>query len=267
MSREFLSKLLALMFVCAITQPSLATWSIVAVDPETGQVGLAAATCGPLLQFIAATVPGQGVVAAQAETSLVGRDHAIQMMQTGANANLILKALENPKLYGGWFTAKFPTLQYGVATLDPEPDAGHISGADIPDWYGGVASSTYSVQGNTLRSESVVTAAAATFAIEHDGACQLTLEERLLRSLESGRDAGGDTRCPFEKPAITAMLMVSHEDLSHENGTLKVVVPKELGILEAMARLVNPQPPGNDHAEPVQALRQKLEIAGMKRCK
>ena len=36
-----------------------------AVDSETGEVGLAAATCNPGIQFIAGVVPGSGVVAAQ----------------------------------------------------------------------------------------------------------------------------------------------------------------------------------------------------------
>ena len=49
-----------------------ATWSIVAVDPKTREVGLAAATCNPGIQFIAATVPGSGVVAAQVAVFAVG---------------------------------------------------------------------------------------------------------------------------------------------------------------------------------------------------
>ncbi|MFT5573698.1 MAG: hypothetical protein ACI9FR_002633 [Cryomorphaceae bacterium] len=49
-----------------------ATWSIVAVDPETGEVGIAVAICNPGAQFIAAVVPGFRMVAAQAETSHVG---------------------------------------------------------------------------------------------------------------------------------------------------------------------------------------------------
>ena len=67
---------LVLFLMFALPQYAAATWSIVAVDPYTGEVGLAAATCNPGINFIAAVVPGKGVVAAQAETSLRGRDHA-----------------------------------------------------------------------------------------------------------------------------------------------------------------------------------------------
>ena len=39
-----------------------ATWSILAVDPETSQVGIAGATCGPMVWGIAGIAPGHGVV-------------------------------------------------------------------------------------------------------------------------------------------------------------------------------------------------------------
>lgn len=61
-----------------------ATWSIDAVD--TGEVGMAAATCNSSIQFIAAAVPGEGVVAAQAETSFKDRDVAIRSRRGSAKA-------------------------------------------------------------------------------------------------------------------------------------------------------------------------------------
>lgn len=50
-----------------------ATWSIVAVDPETQQVGVAGATCAPMVWMIGEVVPGHGAVAAQyASNRVVG---------------------------------------------------------------------------------------------------------------------------------------------------------------------------------------------------
>jgi uncharacterized Ntn-hydrolase superfamily protein len=85
----------------AISFHAHATWSIVAVDPETREVGLAAATCNPGIQFIAAAVPGAGVVVAQAETSFKGRDQADDWMAEGIGAEIILHRLSNPAFYSG----------------------------------------------------------------------------------------------------------------------------------------------------------------------
>ena len=248
-----------------------ATWSIVAVDPETGEVGLAAATCNPGIQFIASVVPGYGVIAAQAETSFRGRDLATELIAKGESAEQILGQLESSTMYEGWFTAKFPTLQYGVATLAPAPKAGHIGGNEILPWFGGMASDTYSVQGNTLRGENVIAAAAHAFEVQEDDNCQLTLGERLLRALEAGRDAGGDKRCPLEKPALSAILMVGPpvvQDTPSEVAaeTLKIVTPNEISLLRAASYLVLPYEPPKGYVDPVLLLREKFDATGRAAC-
>jgi uncharacterized Ntn-hydrolase superfamily protein len=248
-----------------------ATWSIVAVDPETGEVGLAAATCNPGIQFIASVVPGYGVVAAQAETSFRGRDHAKELIAKGVGAEQVLVQLKNPSMYDGWFTAKFPTLQYGVATLTAEPKAGHIGGDKILPWFGGMSSDTYSVQGNTLRGENVVSAAARAFEIREEANCLLTFSERLLRALEAGRDAGGDKRCPRKKPALSAILMVEppvvQDTRSRDSAeSLKIVIPKEISLLRAASYLVMPYNPPEGYVDPVTLLREKFEVSGRAAC-
>ena len=45
-----------------------ATWSIVAVDPETREVGIAVASCIGGVEVTAGIAPGKGVVTAQAMT-------------------------------------------------------------------------------------------------------------------------------------------------------------------------------------------------------
>lgn len=241
--------------------PANATWSIVAVDPETGEVGLAAATCNSGVQFIAAVTPGAGIVAAQAATSFKGRDAALEWMEEGVPADEILTRLGNPDFYDGWFDTGSPDLQYGVATLTNGPQAGHVGGDAIWSWSGGIAGTNYSVQGNTLRGEEVVNAAAAAFEFHDENMCQPTLGERLLRALEAGRDAGGDNRCPLEWPAYSAILIVA--DLESE---LRLVAPKEIGMLRALYYQISPYSPDEDSIEPVKHLRQKYDAAGGKRC-
>jgi uncharacterized Ntn-hydrolase superfamily protein len=248
-----------------------ATWSIVAVDSETGEVGLAAATCNPGIQFIAGVVPGSGVVAAQAETSFRGRDLAKELIGKGVDAEQVIVQLKNSSVYDGWLTAKFPNLQYGVATLTPEPKAGHIGGDEISPWFGGMSNDTYSVQGNTLRGEKVVSAAAHAFEIREEENCHLTLGERLLRALEAGRDAGGDKRCPLEKPALSAILIVEPPEAQDTRSkgaaeSLKIVIPKEISLLRAASYLAMPYEPPEGYVDPVRLLREKFEASGRETC-
>ena len=262
-----------LILFCAVfcSAPAAATWSIVAVDPTTREVGLAAATCNPGVQFVAAVVPGAGVVAAQAETSFTGRERARAWIADGIPAREILQRLSDPELYSGWFNAKFPDLQYGVATLNDGPQAGHTGGDNLIPWSGGRSAITYSVQGNTLRGEGVVTAAASAFLQQETDVCRLALGERLLRALEAGRDAGGDKRCPESRPAISAILIVASESADPDRPEastefLRLITPREISLLRAAYHAVVPYEPGENAAEPVRQLRDSYEAAGGRRC-
>lgn len=247
-----------------------ATWSIVAVDPDSGEAGLAAATCGLGVNFIADAVPGAGVVAAQAATSFKGRDQAREWIEAGVDAKEILARLSNPSFYDGWFDTEFSDLQYGVATLSGVSKAGHTGGDNLIQWSGGVTGTNFSVQGNTLRGEDVVTAAARAYAERDDGACRLTIGERLLRALEAGRDAGGDNRCPVEKPAQSAILLVvttpKIDDQDSAN-TLRIVAPKEIGLLRGIYHSIIPYEPDENAREPVKHLREKYEAMGGRHCR
>ena len=259
----------ALLLSCGVGH---ATWSIVAVDPKTREVGLAAATCNLNIQFIAAVVPGAGVVAAQAGTSFKGRDQAVEWMADGVGAQAILQRLSDAEFYGGWFYTQFPDLQYGVATLIDGPEAGYVGGDDLVPWHGGKSGPTYSVQGNMLRGEDVVAEAERAFGVESLSACRLTLGDRLLRALEAGRDAGGDVRCSRVRPAQSAMLATARApDLSgtkEEVGpSLRIVIPRETTLLHAAYSQIFPDVPDEDAAEPVQALREKFEKLGGRRCR
>lgn len=248
-----------------------ATWSIVAVDPESGEVGLAAATCTPSVQYIAAAISGAGVVVAQAATSFKGRDQARDWIAEGAVAEDVLQRLSDPTFYDGWFDATFPYLQYGVATLTDGPQAGFTGGKRLTPWSGGVSAATYSVQGNTLRSQEVVARAAKAFEEPFRGACRLSLGERLIRALEAGREAGGDKRCPVGRPAQSAILIVAPSPLENDqdrnlSDVVRLVAPKEIGLLRAAYHLVVPYRADENSSEPIQQLREMFVGKGKANC-
>jgi uncharacterized Ntn-hydrolase superfamily protein len=258
-----------LTFGFVLVFPAHATWSIVAVDPETGEAGLAAATCGLGISFIAEAVPGAGVVAAQASTSFKGRDQARAWLADGLAASEILARLSNPAFYDGWFDRSFADLQYGVAALSGIPRAGFTGGDDLVPWAGGTSGTNYSVQGNTLRGETVITAAANAFESYEQDTCRPSLGVQLLRALEAGRDAGGDRRCPANAPAQSAILYIvgtSGTGRDQAATTLRIVTPMEIGIARGIYYSIFPYEPAENSVEPVQQLREKYLAAGGRNC-
>ena len=55
----------AFSFVLWFPNVAQATWSITAVNPETGEVGIAGASCTYSVWGIAGVAPGKGVIAAK----------------------------------------------------------------------------------------------------------------------------------------------------------------------------------------------------------
>ena len=96
---------------------SLGTWSIVAVDPATGDVGVAAATCLPMfyIDFIAALVPGKGAAAIQALFSLINRNTVFQLLQEGHSAEDIIQHVSDPDFEERKWHVR--GRQYGIVTL------------------------------------------------------------------------------------------------------------------------------------------------------
>lgn len=253
-----------------LTVQASATWSIVAIDTETGEVGMAAATCNSSIQFIAGAVPGKGVVAAQAETSFKGRDAALAWIDEGMAADEVLRRLSDPDFYSMFYNKKFPELQYGVATLGVAPSAGFIGGDTLVPWSGGIAEDTehaaWTVQGNTLRGPEVITAAAAAMEPRMENACRLTLAERLLRALEAGRDAGGDKRCTTDKPAQSAILLIARLTDAGDTET-RLVAPRSISFARSIWHFLFGYEPEPGAMEPVAQLRQKWANADGQSCR
>ena len=240
-----------------------ATFTIVAVDPASGAVGFAGATCGIGIEFVPAVVPGRGVVAAQAETSFVGRDAARAWIGRGDSASDVLARLADPNLYRQtfyhrWFASQLPSLQYGVATL-AGADAGAYSGAAVPPWSGAAHGAGYSVQGNTLRDAAVVADAARAFeGAERDG-CAPTLADRLLAALEAARAAGGDRRCPAETPDISAALIVAERGDPPDAPRIVVVAPRHFSFAEGLWLSIVGYTPKPTDPEPIAAVRAQFD--------
>jgi uncharacterized Ntn-hydrolase superfamily protein len=247
-------------FSIFLVSPAWATWSVVAVDPATGEVGVASASCSTGVRLIAGVVPGKGVVAAQAATSFLGRDTAVEMIAQGDRADIVLELLGDEAFYDSPIRIGLSWLQYGVATLLPTPKAGNVTGNSVPNDWGSDHGDDFSVQGNTLR-PGVVDAMASTWRLQTVAKCRLPLAERLLRTLEAGRDAGGDNRCPIEASSLAAFLVVAKPDDAVEDPFISINTPRTFSGLEQVWHIPMGYTPDPELPEPVAHLRELYNAA------
>ncbi len=161
--------------------PLVATYSIVAYDRATGEVGVAVQS-----KFIAvgAVVPwaraGIGAVATQALANTAYGPEGLRLLAEGVSPQDALDRL----------TAADPQAadrQAGI--VDARGRAATYTGSGCSSWAGGHAGDGYAAQGNILVSEATVAAMAATFERASG-----PLSVRLLSALAAGQAAGGDSR-------------------------------------------------------------------------
>lgn len=197
----------------------MTTWSVVGVDPATGDVGVAMASCVPntLADALAALVPGKGAAATQAAFDINNRNKVFAGLKEGASADEIIRRVSDSTT-----DARLGSRQYGVVTMSggKVQTAGFtgkpmLDGAAKPGGrYAGVradASMGVSVQGNTLASPEVVANALAAFVWQDPAGFNL-LPDRLMRAVQAGSAAGGDVRCNNDstrQTAATAMILVA----------------------------------------------------------
>jgi uncharacterized Ntn-hydrolase superfamily protein len=180
------------------------TYSIVAVDLTTGEVGGAGTSClgGGDVFVIYRGVPGHGAVHAQAHYSVAGRDRAAQLLGEGHSAADVLSAVTALS-----FDRDIALRQYGIVDVAGQAQGytGTGTTAFAADHQARVSGFAYSVQGNILTSAAVLDQAAAAF--EAHG-CDLA--QRLMQGLRAGAWGGeGDSRCTGQGiPSDSAFLQV-----------------------------------------------------------
>lgn len=167
------------------TEPlEFSTFSIAAVDPSTGETGVAVTT---RVACVGNAVPhvraGVGAVATQAFTRVeYGPELLDQLARGAAPVEALRRILAQDTLAS--------QRQVGVIALDGR-SAQH-TGELAHAWAGHSAGRTYVVQGNLLVGPEVVQAVARSFeATEPSGR---HLADRLIEALAAGQAAGGDMR-------------------------------------------------------------------------
>ena len=176
------------------------TFSIVAVDTLTGQIGSAGASCIQGSIIISDIRPGLGAIHTQSYWNASNQDSASSLMEQGYEPQDIIDWLvEND-------AQNDPTIrQYGIVDLLEGGRSAAFTGENCSDFKGHKIGDTYAIQGNILLGQSILDDMEEAFLTQYG-----TFEEKLMASLMAANVVGADTRCtPYGTPSISAFIRVS----------------------------------------------------------
>jgi uncharacterized Ntn-hydrolase superfamily protein len=160
----------------------VATYSIVAMDPDASQWGVATQSkflaVGSVVPWAAAEV---GAIATQSYANPQYGPDGLALLRQGLSAAEVVKRLTE---------ADEGREHRQLGIVDAQGAAATYTGGECHDWAGGRTGDGYAAQGNILVSGETVDALAETF--EASGG--RTLAERLIDSLAAAQAAGGDSR-------------------------------------------------------------------------
>ncbi len=221
----------------AITWDTVATFSILGYDPETGEVGGAVQSrVFSVGNGVLWAEAGAGVVATQAIVDVSYGAQALELLRQGMAPSQIVQRVwdDDPDpqpdqwtKYGRQFSVMNATGQ--VATY---------TGPRASDWAGHRIDQHVSAQGNILAGQAVIDSMVKAF---HSTEGHLSL--RLLAALEAGQTAGGDRR----GMQSAAMLIVKEKGGVWLNNDV---------VLRLQV---------DDHEQPIQEMRRLVEIAARQR--
>lgn len=179
----------------SVTSPARATYSVLAVDEESGEMsGFAVSCVGADFSLSEVVRLGDAhIIAAQGYFFEAGRDEVVLQLQNGEAPSVALARALDPNVDPPGASSGPSYRQYAALALgsvsaqhsgsDLLPFAGHISGE--------IGTVTYAIQGNVLTESAVLDRLEEGFL-----ASDTDLPERLISALETlAASGGGDVRC------------------------------------------------------------------------
>jgi uncharacterized Ntn-hydrolase superfamily protein len=191
--------LLSVICLLATACTALATFSIVAVDSATGEVGGAGASCIDNSRMIDDLIEGYAAAHTQALYSAANQGYLRSLLILGcAPADIVDSLIEHD-------AGRDPTIrQYGIVDLVNGGRSAAFTGDSCTAWAGHRTGSNYAIQGNILLGPQIVDT--MEYAFTHTTGALAT---RLKAALDAARTPGADTRCaPNGKSAISSFLRV-----------------------------------------------------------
>ena len=228
--RRLLALLVVFLPLTSASARDVATFSIVARDPQTEEIGVAVASrffsVGSVVPYAQA---GAGAVATQANANVTFGPRGLELLARKASAKETVEILirgDSGNGTGG--------RQIGIVAADGS--SATYTGPNCNAWAGGRNGPNYAVQGNILTGEQVVIAMEKAF-LETKG----TLARRMYAALVAGDAAGGDSR-----GKQSASLLVAKQGAGFNGGSDRAI---DIRV--------------DDHTEPFKELGRLLDYAEM----
>ena len=187
---------------------SLGTFSILAISPDSGLMGVAVASGSTSVgDRVPHAKPGVGVIATQAYTNVAYGIKGLELMANGLSPKDVLDRL---------LIEDLGRELRQVAIMDFNGRKAVFTGVNALEFHGEIVGESYVVVGNLLTREEVVKSMAEEFE-----ASSGDLAWRMAKALKAGSESGGDRR--GEKSA--ALIVVSTEKVEVEIKIAKHVNP------------------------------------------
>lgn len=188
------------------------TFSIVAVDSVTGEIGSAGATCGdsiiwpgtPGAYIISDVLPGVGAIHSQAYWVPQNQENARLQMEKGLSPDEIISWLENNDVQ-----SSPGSRQYGVVAYNEgSPQSAAYTGDFADDYKGHILGSNYAIQGNILLGPQILDSMEARF-LRQKGSLAL----KLMAAMQGANVVGADSRCtPEGTSSLSAFIRMAKPD-------------------------------------------------------
>ncbi len=202
------------------------TFSILAVDEVTGEIGSAGASCLDDTQFpgsggafiISEILPGRGAIHTQSFYIAANQNNARLRMEAGDSPEEIVNWLETNDVQGN-----SSQRQYGVVDFDDNGvgRAASFTGQNSLDYKGQRVGPNYAIQGNILIGPEILDSMEARF-LSSTG----TLAERLMYSLQGANVPGADSRCLNEGvSSLSAFVRVARPEDAEDELYLDLNIP------------------------------------------
>jgi len=207
------------------------TFSIVAVNPATGEVGSAGASCIAGSIIISDIHPGVGAIHTQSYWNQSNQDSASSLMNLEYSPEEIIDwliendAQNNPSI-----------RQYGIIDLIDDGRSAGFTGENCFDYKNHILGQTYAIQGNILLGQEILDSMEIAFTSTYG-----TLDEKLIAALLAANVSGADTRClPYGTPALSAFIRMAKSEDENDSFFMDINVqscPTNLSPIDSLFTL------------------------------
>ena len=206
----------------------LSTFSIVAIDTLTNEVGSAGASCIGNSVIISDIHPNIGAIHTQSYYLQYNQNYASELMILGLSPSEIIEMLEENDIQNN------PGIrQYGIVDMVNGGRSAAFTGNNCIDYKGHITGPNYSIQGNILLGPEILTQMENNF-INTTG----TLSDKLMAAMQGANIPAADTRCLDDNiSSLSSFIRVAKPNDSSNNTYLDLRVNNTFGNSEPIDSL------------------------------